>query len=168
MADHYTEQLTIVNALLAGFNKALPGGVTTFTVQGTAYTQPELVAKYSAVQAVLNAVPAAARAHEDALEAREEADATTTKFLNDTQSAIRGALGSSSVTALAAYGLKPVKERKALTGEQNVVKATKAAATRKARGTLGKKQKAAIHGVVPAPAPTTPVVVTPAVTPKTP
>jgi hypothetical protein len=53
-----------------------------------------------------------------------------------------------------------------------VTKANRAAATRKARGTMGKKQKALIKGTVPVapetPATATPAVVTPAATPKGP
>jgi hypothetical protein len=42
----------------------------------------------------------------------------------------------------------PVAVRKPRTGPTNVAAAQKAEATRKARGTLGSKQRLAIHGVV--------------------
>ncbi len=113
--------------------------------------------------------------HEAALQARDEADAQNTAVIDSITSGVRGAVGSSP-TALAPYGLKPRKDPEPLTAEQNVEKAAKALATRKARGTLGKKQKAAIHGTVTPPATgttvpatpalATPAVATPAVTPK--
>jgi hypothetical protein len=62
-------------------------------------------------------------------------------------------------------GLKfPVRQRKPPSVDTKQAAAAKAKLTRKARGTLGKKQKAAIHGAPPAPSPSpapAPAVVTP-------
>ena len=49
---------------------------------------------------------------------------------------------------LADFGLEPPKVPKPLSGEERVAATTKADATRKARGTAGKKQKLAIQGDV--------------------
>jgi hypothetical protein len=168
MSDKYGKQLTQINSLLAGFTKAMPGGATTFVMGGTSYTQSALLTVLSGAQGILAAVPAAELAHAAALQAREENADQISAVIDNTTTALRGGLGSSP-TSLASYGVKPYKEPTPLTSEQEVAKTQKAAATRKARGTLSKKQKAAIHGTVPvaapAPAPTTP---TPAVTPKGP
>jgi hypothetical protein len=58
--------------------------------------------------------------------------------------------------SLADYGLKPPKAPAPRTGEQLAASAAQLRATRKARGTTSKKQKASIKGVV-TPAPETPV-----------
>jgi hypothetical protein len=60
---------------------------------------------------------------------------------------------------LADYGLSPAKARAPQSSEQKAAAAAKVRATRKARGTTSKKQKAAIKGTVTAPA------VTPATAP---
>jgi hypothetical protein len=79
------------------------------------------------------------------------------------RAALKGALGSTS-TSLVGYGVSARKTPTALTSEQQVARA---AATRKARGALGKKQKSLIKGTVPA-APAEPPAATPAGTPKGP
>ena len=51
--------------------------------------------------------------------------------------------------ALIAFGLSPRKPARALTAEERARKVERAAATRKARGTLGRRQRAKIHGERP-------------------
>jgi hypothetical protein len=60
---------------------------------------------------------------------------------------------------LAVFGLKPPKARVPLTTAQRAAKTAKAEATRIARGTASKKQKAAIKGNVAG------VTITPLITP---
>ena len=168
MTDKFGKQLTQVKGLVTGFTAAMPGGVATFVLAGTSYTQSAILTLLSGAENILGAVPAAQLAHTTALQVREENAEQIASLIDNTTTALRGALGSSP-TSLAVYGIKPHKEPTPLTSEQEVAKAQKAAATRKARGTLSKKQKAAIHGTVPAatPAPA-PAPATPAVTPKAP
>jgi hypothetical protein len=161
MADKFSKQLAIIEGMIAGFTTALPGGATTFVLGNTSYTQTALVTMLGGIQSILSAVPAAELARATAVNTRTENEANIDKVVENTTSALRGALGSSP-TALATYGIKPIKARVPLTSEQKVARAAKAAATRKARGTLGKKQKAAIHGTVPeAPVTIPPVVPVP-------
>ncbi len=71
-------------------------------------------------------------------------------------------------TVLVDFGFTSSK-RKVQTSEELVAKAEKAAATRKARGTMGKKQKSKIKGTVATTAPATPPSATaPAETPAAP
>jgi hypothetical protein len=58
-------------------------------------------------------------------------------------------------STLADYDVTPRKVPTPLTAEQQVAKAQKAAATRKARNTMGSKQKKSVKGTVPAAVPTT-------------
>jgi hypothetical protein len=156
MTDKFGKQLTAINGLIAGITTGLPAGATSIALRGTTYTQTTLLTLLGGLQAVLAAVPATDLAHTTALQVREQNEDEITAVLEALTSTIRGALGSSA-TGLGNYGLKPRKEPVALTSEQEVTKAAKAAATRKARGTLGKKQKSLIHGTVPTPTtPTTP------------
>ena len=71
-------------------------------------------------------------------------------------------------TVLVDFGFTSSK-RKTLTSDEQVARVEKAAATRKARGTMGKKQKAKIKGAVTTTAPAAPPPATaPAVTPAAP
>jgi hypothetical protein len=71
-----------------------------------------------------------------------------------------------AVTTLADYGLKPRKARAPQTGEQITAAAAKRTATRKARGTTGKKKKLAVKGDVTGVI-VTPVTASPAAEPST-
>ncbi len=55
---------------------------------------------------------------------------------------------SKSPDVLADFGLAPKKAATPLTVEQKAAKVAKAEATRKARGTMGRKKKLAVHGDV--------------------
>lgn len=167
MADSFSKQLTLVTALIAGFKAGMPGGAATFLVNNKSYAQADILATLGAIQAILAAVPGTELAYKAALQARDEAEPETLSMLNNVSTALRGALGTSP-TGLAPYGLKARKARTALTTEQKVAMAAKSAATRKARGTLGKKQRAAIKGVVPAAPAAPPAPATPTATPKGP
>ena len=171
MADQTGKQLTALNALITGFTKGLPGGASTFLLRNTAYSQADLLTLLTGMQAPLAAVPAAALAHQEALKARTKIQPDAVSLVEDVTSALKGALGSTNAAGLAVYGVSVRKTPTPLTTEQKVARAAKAAATRKARGTLGPKQKSLIHGTVPAaPAPDAPAPApaTPAATPKGP
>jgi hypothetical protein len=83
--------------------------------------------------------------------------------------AVLMALFVGQIDTLADFGLTPRKTR-VVTPEAKVAAAAKAKATRAARHTMGKKQKAAIHGTVPptAPGPATPPAPEPSGPPTTP
>jgi hypothetical protein len=138
------------NALIKGLQTKPPAGASDLAVQGKVYAIADLVMALTIIRDVLAAVPAAHDAHVTALQARADIEPRAVTFLDDTCTAVRGALGTKS-TNLSVYGIKPRKTAAPLTAEQQVEKTTKAAATRKARGTLGKKQKAKIKGQVPPP-----------------
>jgi hypothetical protein len=86
-----------------------------------------------------------------------------TRVVRGLRQYVINAFGESS-PVLADFGFKPSRQA-TLTSEQNVAKAQKAEATRKARGTMGKKQKAKIKGTVAATAPATAPAPAPAAAP---
>jgi hypothetical protein len=71
------------------------------------------------------------------------------KFMRDLRLCFRGMLGSQNQQLLT-YGIKPLKEPRKLTAEQRTLAVARGMATRKKRGTLGRKQKAAIRADPPA------------------
>ncbi len=158
----FTTQLTALGNGLIGNP---PGGLTSVVVDGNPITVAALAAEVKGYETIWAAVEATDLAHQQALQARTKVEATVQPRVGKIISAMKGMLGPTNPALETLYGITPDKEPQPLTAEQQVARNAKSLATRKARGTMGKKQKAAIHGAVPAPAPvTTPASpVTPAV-----
>ncbi len=149
---------TLAKAILAGLGK-LPSSVTSLTVLTNTYTIATLTTTLEGYIAVFNAVDTTNAAHEAALQNARDQAPTIKEFVSALKSALKAGLGRKS-TALSQVGVKPDKTPDPLTPAQEAVKVTKSLATRAARHTLGPKQKAKIHGTVPA-SPTTAAAVTP-------
>jgi hypothetical protein len=94
-----------------------------------------------------NAIATAKAAWDNAIAVYESADARTDLVLADLRNLVIGAFGRES-PALASFGFVAPK-RPVLTPEQRARAALKAKATRKARRTMGKKQKALVKGAAP-------------------
>jgi hypothetical protein len=89
----------------------------------------------------------------DLLLARREADAKVGPVYRAYKRYLLATYGD-AVQTLADYGLQPLKAKAPLSVEQKAAAAAQLRATRMARGTTSKKQKAAIKGVVTKPATT--------------
>lgn len=130
---------------VTGLQKQLPNG--TFTLESVAFTTPTLV---TFIQNVINALESLNAAQLNAKAALTAARAAMTTA-GPTLSALRRNLLSMFGNApqiLAIFGLEPPKAKASKTVEEKAVAAAKLRATRKARGTASKKQKAAIKGNV--------------------
>jgi hypothetical protein len=130
----------------------------TFTLSGKTYDVTDAVALVDHIQGLLKAIEPARQAWLAAIAA---ADAALGKE-GETIKALRGvvaAMFAHDVETLARLGITPKKPRRALSPEELVVAKERAAATRKARGTLGKRQRLKIKGQV------TGVVITPVLVP---
>jgi hypothetical protein len=108
---------------------------------------------------------------QSAVKANKDQRAKTRVFMTQVRQAVL-VMFASSIDILADFGLAPRKQRTPKPPVK-VAAADKAKATREARGTKGKKQKAKIKGAVPQAAPatapspaTTPAAPTPAAQPK--
>ena len=130
---------------------SLPAGGSTFT----------MAAIEALVQSRIDAANAVDVARANWLEATAKYQALNTQVTPVVRSLRRyviAAFGENS-PVLADFGFTPPKKAE-MTPEAKVARAEKSAATRKARGTMGKKQKAKIKGTVPAtgttPAPSDP------------
>jgi hypothetical protein len=102
------------------------------------------------MQALVDAATAVASARADlkaAIQAQRDLQAQSGAMVSHVKQVLRMLL-SGAEPALVTLGLTPVKAPRALTAEAKVARAAKAKATREARGTKSKKQKAAIHGSV--------------------
>jgi hypothetical protein len=143
--------------------------LTSLFLQGKAVTVPQAIAILQARIDAITAAQAAKIAFSDAVRAQDQQLASTNAFVDSLVMVISG-MYAGSPTSLGAFGLT-VRKTPTLTVEQKALASEKRAATRKARNTMGKKQKAAIHGTVTAPAVTVGPLVsgsTPAATGTTP
>jgi len=144
--------LAFVQALVAGTNKHFPNG--SFTLGGATYTTATLVQLFQSYGDAFAAVDAAHAQTKDAVLALRAAKAKMGPVILAYKRWLLSTFGTATQT-LADFGVQPPKARTPRTSEQNAAAAAKRQATRKARGTVGKKKKLAVKGDV------TGVVVTP-------
>jgi len=143
---------TLVHALIAGLPN-LPASVTALSVQNQTFTPAALGTQLSTLVAPYDAVVKA----EQELAAAEATvgltDKQTRKFVMAVVRALKTALGNTS-PSLKNLGIQPDQVPQAPPAAKRVAAAAKGQATKKARGTnVGKRQRAQIHGEVPAAAP---------------
>ncbi len=161
---------TVVQALdgqvIVGIKKDLQN-VSSVPLAGSAYPTATLEQLIQSRIDAANTVANARAQWLEAVAAYKSLNTKVTPLVRALRQYVVNVYGPDS-TVLADFGFTPSK-KKVLTPEEQVAKAEKAAATRKARGTMGKKQKAKIKGTVDTTAPATPPAATaPAVTPAAP
>lgn len=139
---------TKAQGIISGFTTHPLDNVTTLVVDGVTYTQLELSARLTALEAIYAVANKAEREWMIALQAREEIAKDATKLVHSLTQLLKAMLGRFNPN-LVYFGIEPDKAPTALTSEQSVEKKKRNKATRKARGTMGPKQKAKIKGTVP-------------------
>ena len=137
--------LASVRALMAGTQKHTPNGQLTFG--NATYGADSLVQMFQSLVDAMTAHEAAQVKAKDVLLALRDTTAKVSPVLRAYRRFLVATYGNATET-LADYGLKPLKARAPRTSEQKAKAAAKIRATRKARGTTSKKQKASVHGVV--------------------
>ena len=133
----------------------LPAGTTQIVAGGQVSTPAQLEAELDTYIATYQAAEDAELALQNAEKARDTLAVTVVPRFEALRTSFKGMLGKKNPD-LTKVGLEPDKTPAPLTLQQKQAKAAKAAATRKARGTLGPKQKAAIKGQVPPATPPAP------------
>jgi len=134
---------------LQSLTTALPTycAAMTFMVDSTTYTTPQVVQLGTGLLAAASAVVQAKAAYAEAVAKERKLQATDGAILSVVRVNLAGALASSPTT-LAALGVTPRKKPAPLSPSALAARAAKAEATRKARGTASKKQKATVTGDV--------------------
>jgi hypothetical protein len=162
MSRTIQSRVTLLQLLIAGIGKYF-AGVNTITLAGTPYA-PSAIAKIlqDLVDAINAAVAARTAAHV-AVQAASAKSAAVDPVLTAFKSYLLGVY--TDAKTLADFGLTPRKPRRPLTQEEGAAAAAKRLATRAARHTLGKRQKASIHGTAPEPPPVVTPPPSPTVTP---
>jgi hypothetical protein len=137
--------LTRVRALIAGTEKHF--STTAFVLGKTAYTAATLT---EALQSLANAIVRLNALHASVKDAVMELRAIETQvapLMRDYQRVVLAAF-STGAQELADFGMQPPKARTPMDSEKRAVAVAKMRATRKARGTMSRKQKLAIKGDV--------------------
>ncbi len=132
-----------VLAMLQGFRAAFPASPQEVIFGGKTMTLAQVHAGREEIADRLAAVHRAQHAHRRAVRAREAANAASKAFYEDGVLFARHHFGRDS-KRMAAFGVPPRKVRRVLTSQEKAIAKAKAAATRTLRGTLGRRQRAAI------------------------
>ncbi len=140
-----------IQAAHDGVTNDWPAAITSPAVDGGTYTQATLAAKILELGGPVLDVAAKRAAYLDSLKTCYEALPAIEAWFGKFYAALPSWVGDGS--AQEAFGGKVRKQRAKLTVEQKAARAAKMRATRKARNTMGKKQKAAIKGQMPPPTP---------------
>ena len=123
--------------------------VPSLPLAGTTYTMTELATQVQGRTDLANTVAAARALWLDVTAQYHALNGKLTPVVRGLRQYVINAFGEDS-PVLADFGFAPTKKT-SLTPAQLVARGQKAAATRKARGTLGPKQKKAIKGTVEVP-----------------
>ncbi|MGH7437966.1 MAG: hypothetical protein ACRENE_19980 [Polyangiaceae bacterium] len=143
--------LASLRSVIAGTQKHTPNGSLTFG--NVTYAAPALVQTLQGLLDAMAAHDAAVTQARDLLLAQRDTNAKVGPVYRAYRRFLVVTYGDATQT-LADYGLQPLKARAPQTVEQKAAAAAQLRATRAARGTTSKKQKAAIKGVVTKPATT--------------
>ena len=145
-----TTELVRVKQAIVGISKHL-GGAATLLLAGQTFTPTSLVALLQAFVDEATAIDTAKASLRD-LFLKERDDAKSLRrVLQALRSYVVALYGNDAAAILADFGFTPHKAP-AVKPETRVVAAAKNVATRKARHTLGKRQRKGIKGVVETPA----------------
>ena len=137
-----------VQLALKGLNTS-PPQQTNYMIGASSYALADLTAKLQAMAATFQSRRDLEQQLANVRALIKQNAQANAKFMRDFRQCFRGMLGSQN-QQLHAYGIKPLKDPRKLTAEQRTLAAARSMATRKKRGTLGPKQKAAIRADPPA------------------
>ena len=132
--------------LVAGTLKHTPNG--SFTIGSESFTAANLVQLLQGLADAIAKVDATKAAWQDALSSMDEEHAKVDPVLRGYQTLLLATYGNAPAT-LADYGLAPRKGPTPPSADEKAAAVAKRAATRAARHTMGKKQKAEIKGAAP-------------------
>ena len=156
--------LAFLQALIAGLQKHFSG--ESLTLGNASVSVASLVQVLTDLVTAMLAANAAQKSAKDALAnvvSKAAAAAPVIKGLRK----LLGTMFAGSAQALADFGIEPPKARQPMSSDVLAARNAKAAATRKARGTQGPKQKRALKGNVTG-VEITPVTAAPEASPPTP
>ena len=148
MLHNYAIRIASDSNIVTGFQKHLMSGPP-LLIAGATYSSADIIKMFEERVAALKANEAARAAMLTTL-SKGNQELTSTKALAAAVRRYLAEMFAHDSAVLADFGLKPRKKPARATSASTVAKVQKAKATRKARHTMGPKQKAKIKGEVPA------------------
>jgi hypothetical protein len=128
--------------------------LTSFTIGSASYKAADVISSLQERINAADAVDSTRAAWQTAVKANRDERAKTYSLISGVRQTLQ-VMFAGSIDTLADFGLKPRKIPAVRTPEEKAAAVAKAKATRKARNTMGPKQKAKIKGTVPPTAPAT-------------
>jgi hypothetical protein len=135
------------NKAMSGADKHL-ASLTSITVGGTAYTVPTLKAVFQADIDATNAADAAGTQWKEQVIKAQAMRAQSARVRRALRAYLIGLYGAEAVGILEDFGFSPPKPPGPKTVGMKAQGVERAAATRKARHTMGKNQKKAVKGTI--------------------
>jgi hypothetical protein len=135
------------NKAMSGADKHL-GGLASMIIGGTSYTLPTLKAVFQADLDAINAADAAATQWKEQVVKAQATRAESARVRSALKAYLIGQYGADAVGVLEDFGFSPPKPKGPQTVDMKAQGVERAAATRKARHTMGKNQKKAVKGTV--------------------
>jgi hypothetical protein len=136
--------LTEIQDMVNGLTNSVPSTLKSMSVGGDTMTIAEVLAQFQGILQVLNTVSQTKLAYTAAVAARKAGLVADRGFYANVVANLKQIFGSGNQAQLAAFGIQPAKPRSKPSTTTRAIATAKAKATRVARGTMGKKQKAAI------------------------
>lgn len=127
-----------------------PAGQPMIVLDGQTFLITDIAAKLADIGAKFQAAEDAGQQYKTALADRTAIEPMAKALCQKVKRALKGTLGPKN-QALGKYGIRPAKEPRQLTVQEETVRVAKAKATRVARHTMGKRQKEHVKGEVPPP-----------------
>ena len=152
--------VTRAKQLILGMKKYYPNASTSLQIGGTTFTVSELTQSMQDFVNTRDAVEAAQAAAKAKVQTERSQSTSQIAIIRGFEAFVRATFGTKA-DVLADFGLAPPKVRVPRTAEEKAVSAAKSAATRKARGTMGKNQKKSVKGSITAKLVVTPVTTSP-------
>jgi hypothetical protein len=143
-----TQRIAADNALISGLQKHASTLPASFNLAGQTYTSTQCVTTLQGRITVANAVGPANASYQAAVKADTAAQTTTDPFVAELKAQLLIWFKNDQET-LADFGLTPSKRPGTKDPLTKVVAAEKLRATRKARGTMGKREREEVKGSIP-------------------
>ncbi len=137
-----------IKDLLDGLGTALPAGTQSFPVGSVVMTVSAIIQALMTFMGDWTAAEDSGAKHHADVQRRNDNEPAARAFVDELKPAVLAVMGSKNPD-LVKFGMKPRQAKKKLTSEQRVQATAKALATRKARHTLGPRQRSQIKGEVP-------------------
>jgi hypothetical protein len=147
-------ELQLLN-IIVGIQEVLVPQNKTITFRGTAADGPTLNGPASSFIAPYKATHEQKAVLAGTIQLRREQRPAAKKFIKDFRAGVVATFGEDSPEFLK-FGFKPRKQSAPLSADQKQLKVARLRATRMARGTRGRRQRAEVKGNVPAPTPDAP------------